>query len=156
LSYYLWSGQTLPPKFTSSTSCSSRLTHLFGGVCTRAATAASPRCTRCSRSHSMERLSPQSFRDSWEGVGMGCTTFRTDARKVLLSQFHFRVNELFLYEYDFGDLSQHQLRFEGVQPIREKKIYPVWWGLCITARRLRWAGSLHGEDGPSPLESTLG
>jgi hypothetical protein len=87
----------------------------------------------------MERLSPQSFRDSWEGVGlsrMGCTTFRTDARKVLLSQFHFRVNELFLYEYDFGDLSQHQLRFEGVQPIREKKIYPVWWGLCITRPKI--------------------
>jgi Plasmid pRiA4b ORF-3-like protein len=56
---------------------------------------------------------------------MGCTTFTTDARKVLLSRFGFRVNERFLYEYDFGDLSQHQIRFEGVQPIREKKIYPV-------------------------------
>ena len=30
---------------------------------------------------------------------MGCTTFTTDARKVLLSQFGFRVNERFLYEY---------------------------------------------------------
>ena len=45
---------------------------------------------------------------------MGCTTFTTDARKVLLSQFRFRVNERLLYEYDFGDLWQHQIRFEGV------------------------------------------
>ena len=29
------------------TSCSSRLTRRFGGVCTCAATAASPRCTAC-------------------------------------------------------------------------------------------------------------
>jgi hypothetical protein len=48
---------------------------------------------------------------------MGCATFTTDARKVLPSQFRFRVNERFLYEYDFGDLWQHQIRFEGVQPI---------------------------------------
>ena len=59
---------------------------------------------------------------------MGSTTFSTDARKVLLSQFHFRVNERFLYEYDFGDLWRHQVRFEGVLPIREKKIYPVCVG----------------------------
>src|SRR5437879_10196522 len=59
---------------------------------------------------------------------MGCTTFTTDARKVLLSQFGFRVNERFLYEYDFGDLWRHQIRFEGIQPIREKKIYPVCVG----------------------------
>src|SRR5271166_2436833 len=49
----LWSSQTLPPKFTNSTFCSSRLTHRFGGVCTCAVTAASPRCTSCSRSHSI-------------------------------------------------------------------------------------------------------
>ena len=41
---------------------------------------------------------------------LGCTTFTTDARKALLSQFRFRVNERFLYEYDFGDLWQHQIR----------------------------------------------
>src|SRR5258708_7250755 len=59
---------------------------------------------------------------------MGCSTFTTDARKVLLSHFRFRVNERFLYEYDFGDLWQHQIRFEGIQPISEKKIYPVCVG----------------------------
>jgi hypothetical protein len=89
---------------------------------------------------------------------MGCTTFTTDARKVLLSQFGFRINERFLYEYDFGDLRQHQIRFEGIQSIPRKKDLPSlrWWGLCITARRLRRAGSLHGEDGPPPLESAPG
>src|SRR6266446_10966312 len=59
---------------------------------------------------------------------MGCTTFTTDARKVLLSQFRFRVNERFLYEYDFGDLWQHQIRFEGIERVREKKLYPVCVG----------------------------
>jgi len=56
---------------------------------------------------------------------IGGSTFRTDAKKALLSQFHFRVNERFLYEYDFGDLWQHQIRFEGIEPVREKKLYPV-------------------------------
>jgi hypothetical protein len=59
---------------------------------------------------------------------IGCTTFGIDARKELLSQFHFRVNERFLYEYDFGDLWQHQIRFEGIQPVCEKKLYPVCVG----------------------------
>ena len=79
----------------------------------------------------LERLHLHRFliRGKEYGVSrMGCTTFTTDARKGLLSQFGFRVNERFLYEYDFGDLWQHQIRFEGVQPIREKKIYPVCVG----------------------------
>ena len=59
---------------------------------------------------------------------IGGSTFRTDAKKALLSQFHFRVNERFLYEYDFGDLWQHQIRFEGIELVREKKLYPVCVG----------------------------
>jgi hypothetical protein len=59
---------------------------------------------------------------------IGGSTFRTDAKKALLSQFHFRVNERFLYEYDFGDLWQHQIRFEGIEPVGEKKLYPVCVG----------------------------
>src|SRR5260370_1895933 len=42
---------------------------------------------------------------------MGCATFTTDARKVLLSQFRFRVNKRFLYEYNLADLWQHKIRF---------------------------------------------
>jgi Plasmid pRiA4b ORF-3-like protein len=78
----------------------------------------------------LERLSPPSFRDSQREYGLSRidgSTFRTDA-KALLSQFHFRVNERFLYEYDFGDLWQHQIRFEGIEPVREKKLYPVCVG----------------------------
>jgi Plasmid pRiA4b ORF-3-like protein len=36
--------------------------------------------------------------------GLGCH----DARKIKLADLHFRVNERFLYEYDFCDLWQHQ------------------------------------------------
>jgi hypothetical protein len=39
----------------------------------------------------------------WTATIAGGSTFRTDAKKALLSQFRFRVNERFLYEYDFGD-----------------------------------------------------
>jgi hypothetical protein len=41
--------------------------------------------------------------------GPGCCH---DARKIKLGDLHFRINERFLYEYDFGDLWQHQLRVE--------------------------------------------
>src|SRR5258707_14359327 len=61
------------------------------------------------------------------GLGqIGGSTFRTDPKKALLSRFHFLVNERFLYEYDFGDLWQHQIRFEGIAPVREKNLYPVF------------------------------
>src|SRR6266404_5503517 len=53
---------------------------------------------------------------------MGCTTFTTDARKVLLSQFRFRVNERFLYEYDFGDLWQHQIETRKNRGLRRLRI----------------------------------
>jgi Plasmid pRiA4b ORF-3-like protein len=36
--------------------------------------------------------------------------------------------QVFLIYYDFGDLWKHQIRFEGIQAIREKKIYPVCVG----------------------------
>src|SRR5258708_13194693 len=52
---------------------------------------------------------------------MGCTTFTTDARKVLLSQFGFPINERFLYEYDFGVLCQHPILFQGIHPLPRKK-----------------------------------
>ena len=40
--------------------------------------------------------------------GLGCH----DAREIKLGDLHFRINERFLYEYDFGDLWQHQVRIE--------------------------------------------
>jgi len=32
--------------------------------------------------------------------GLGCH----DAREIKLAELHFRINERFSYEYDFGDL----------------------------------------------------
>jgi len=61
----------------------------------------------------------------------GGTSFMTNAKKVYLADFHFRPNERFLYEYDFGDLWQHQVRFECTQPVHTKRAYPV----CIGGSR---------------------
>ncbi|MGB9276718.1 MAG: hypothetical protein WCC08_15910 [Terrimicrobiaceae bacterium] len=53
--------------------------------------------------------------------GLGCH----DARKITLSELHFRINERFLYEYDFCDLWQHQVRFEKRLEIEASRSYPV-------------------------------
>ncbi len=58
----------------------------------------------------------------------GCTSFSSNARKTLLSHFRFRLNERFLYEYDFSDLWQHQIRIEGIEPFEQNKVYPVCIG----------------------------
>jgi hypothetical protein len=66
------------------------------------------------------------------GIGRaGCTGFSTSAKQTFLMDFHFRDRERFLYEYDFGDLWQHQVRFETVRPIETRKTYPV----CIGGSR---------------------
>src|SRR5579863_414715 len=39
-----------------------------------------------------------------------------------------RRDERFIYEYDFCDFWQLQIRIEGVEPIEESKIYPVCIG----------------------------
>jgi hypothetical protein len=63
------------------------------------------------------------------GIGRaGCTGFSTNARQTFLADFHFRDHERFLYEYDFGDLWQHQVRFETSRPVETKKRYPVCIG----------------------------
>src|SRR5579871_3448817 len=38
--------------------------------------------------------------------------YAEDARKVQLADFQFRLNECFLYEYDFGDRWEHVIRIE--------------------------------------------
>jgi pRiA4b ORF-3-like protein len=40
--------------------------------------------------------------------GLGCN----DAREITLADLDFRINERFLYDYDFCDLWQHQVRIE--------------------------------------------
>src|SRR5512135_2474026 len=45
------------------------------------------------------------------GVGrVGGLSFSRDARQVRLDSFLFRLNEWFLYEYDFRDSWQHEVR----------------------------------------------
>jgi len=53
--------------------------------------------------------------------GLGCH----DAREIKLGDLHFRINERFLYEYDFGDLWQHQVRIEKRLGVETSRSYPV-------------------------------
>ena len=62
---------------------------------------------------------------------IGGPSFSSDPRSVRLSDFQFRLNERFLYEYDFGDRWEHEVRVEQRLPLEAKKIYPV----CIGGRR---------------------
>jgi hypothetical protein len=59
---------------------------------------------------------------------LGCTGFRDDPHQVHLQDFHFRLRERFLYEYDFGDLWQHEVRLEQRLPLDSKQSYPVCSG----------------------------
>jgi hypothetical protein len=43
----------------------------------------------------------------------GGTSFSTDPEQVRLRDFNFRINERLLYEYDFGDGWQHEVRVEA-------------------------------------------
>jgi len=69
--------------------------------------------------------------------GLGCH----DAREIKLGDLHFRINERFLYEYDFGDLWQHQVRIEKRLEIEASRSYPV----CLGGR---WAGPPEDCGGP--------
>ena len=51
--------------------------------------------------------------------------------KEPLSSFNFRHHERFLYEYDFGDWWQLEIRFEKVLSQNPKKVYP----LCVGGKR---------------------
>jgi hypothetical protein len=62
---------------------------------------------------------------------MGGISFADDPNKVQLGDFRFREKERFLYEYDFGDLWQHEVRVESQLPLNPRKIYPV----CIGGAR---------------------
>jgi len=57
--------------------------------------------------------------------------FRDDPRRVRLSDLGLRVSERFLYEYDFTDGWQHDVRVEHILPLDSRRSYPV----CIGGRR---------------------
>jgi hypothetical protein len=60
---------------------------------------------------------------------LGGPWYSEDARRVRLADFHFRVNERFLYEYDFTDGWEHQVRMERFIP--QAPLYPK----CIAGSR---------------------
>jgi hypothetical protein len=54
--------------------------------------------------------------------------YSRDARDLQLIDFHFRVNERFLYEYDFTDGWEHQVRIEQFVPPEQTQPYAVCVG----------------------------
>jgi len=66
------------------------------------------------------------------GLGhLGGIGFGDDPRQVRLSDFRLRVGERFLYEYDFTDGWQHDVRVEQLPPLEPGQQYPR----CIGGRR---------------------
>lgn len=57
--------------------------------------------------------------------------FPDDPTQVRLANFRFRLRERFLYEYDFGDLWQHEIRVEKKLSAQSKRHYPT----CIGGQR---------------------
>lgn len=62
---------------------------------------------------------------------VGGLGFSQDARTVRLADFQFRTNERFLYEYDFGDGWQHEVRVERRLTVESDRTYPV----CVGGQR---------------------
>ena len=77
--------------------------------------------------------------------------FSDDPEGVRLAQFGFRLRERFLYEYDFYDGWQHDVRLEKVLPLNSKRLLP----LCTGGQRpappggLRRGAGLYGNRGPA-------
>jgi Plasmid pRiA4b ORF-3-like protein len=59
---------------------------------------------------------------------VGGPIFDGTAHGVQLADFHFRVGERFLYEYDFRDQWEHQIRLERIYPFQPERTYPVCTG----------------------------
>lgn len=57
--------------------------------------------------------------------------FTDNPQEVKLGDFQFRKYERFLYEYDFGDLWQHEIRLEKTLPVESDKSYPF----CLAGSR---------------------
>jgi hypothetical protein len=57
--------------------------------------------------------------------------FPDDPTQVRLADLRLRLRERFLYEYDFGDLWQHEIRVEKKLSVQPKRHYPT----CIGGQR---------------------
>ncbi len=61
----------------------------------------------------------------------GGISFSSSADRVRLCDFKFRKNERFLYEYDFGDCWQHEVRVETFSIPDNNRHYPY----CVNGKR---------------------
>lgn len=90
---------------------------------------------------------------------MGGPLFSTSAHHIRLADFHFRVNERFLYEYDFGDRWQHEIRVERHLALDANRTYPV----CTGGKRAAppedcggaWAYLRRRDEAPGALQELL-
>ncbi|MGV8949275.1 MAG: plasmid pRiA4b ORF-3 family protein [Candidatus Paracaedibacter sp.] len=57
----------------------------------------------------------------------GGMNFSDNPNKVYLKDFQFRINEKFIYEYNFYDCWEHVIRLEKIVSFDPKKTYP----LCV-------------------------
>lgn len=58
-------------------------------------------------------------------------SFPEPAETVRLEDFHFRLGERFVYDYDFGDNWTHDIRVERILRNEATRLYPV----CTGGRR---------------------
>lgn len=66
------------------------------------------------------------------GIGrIGGIIFDDNPRQIQLRDFHFRLKETWVYEYDLTDWWQHEIRLEQVLPVDHTKQYP----LCLAGKR---------------------
>lgn len=72
---------------------------------------------------------------------MGGIIFDDNPHQIQLRDFHFRLKETWLYEYDLTDCWQHEIRLEQVLPFDPTKQYPI----CTAGKR---RGPLEECGGP--------
>jgi hypothetical protein len=82
---------------------------------------------------------------------LGCTGFRDDPQQVHLGDLHCHLRERFLYEYDFGDRWQHEIRLEQILPLDPKHMYPR----CIGGARKAPPGRLWRTGGLLGAQAAL-
>ena len=76
------------------------------------------------------------------GIGrIGGIIFDDNPRQVHLHDFHFRLKETWLYDYDLTDWWQHEIRLEQVLSFDPTKPYPI----CTAGKR---RGPIENCDGP--------
>jgi len=62
---------------------------------------------------------------------LGGLTFADDPTRVPLAALRLRPRERWLYQYDFGDDWQHDVRVEQIIPLDPRRTYPI----CIGGAR---------------------